>query len=232
MPPMRLPVLAAALVLGTFGALAAGCTGMDEAALVDPDEPRVSADAGDLRVLRHHDDPPAGDEWLDVLEPDPGVVTRTGQFRQDGSRHADADEAADLRLLYEGAGEGRTVLVRMNCRRCRDGVPASPPEDVEVLVWEFVVGDPDDREPTLGSAAIAPGRVHQVGVGDHVVVVLAAAQGGRIEGLDDEVLRLVASHAPAGAGDLAVDVFAAVGSGQTTFRYGAAPLDDYVVRVG
>jgi hypothetical protein len=227
MPSMRLPVLAAALVLG---ALAAGCTEMDEAALVDPGEQRVAADAGDLRVLRHHDDPPAGDEWLDVLEPDPAVVTRTGAFREDDSRHAEADEAADLRLLYEGAGEGRTILVRMNCRGCRDGVPALPPEDVELLVWEFVIGDPGDREPTLGSAAIAPGRAHQVGVGDHVVVV-RAARGGSVEGLDDEVLRLVASHEPGGAGDLAVDVFAAVGSGETSFRYGPGPLDGYAVRV-
>lgn len=225
---MRLPVLAAALVLGALGA---GCTEMNQAALVDPGEQRVAADAGDLRVLHHHDDPPAGDEWVDVLEPDPGVVTRTGQFREDGSRHAEDDQAADLRLLYEGAGEGRTVFVRMNCRGCRHGVPASPPEDVELLVWEFVVGDAGDRQPTLGTAAIGPGRARQVDVGDHVVVVRAAGHGGSVEGLDGEVLRLVASHAPAGAGDLAVDVFAAVGSGETTFRYGAAPLDDYVVRV-
>lgn len=76
-----------------------------------------------------------------VLRPSPpcGTITRTGQFREDGSRHAEDDQAADLRLLDEGAGEGRTVLVRMNCRGCRHGVPASPPDDVELLVWEFVV---------------------------------------------------------------------------------------------
>lgn len=92
-------------------------------------------------------------------------------------------------------------------------------------------GDAGDRQPTLGAAAIGPGRARQVDVSDHVVVVRAAGHGGPVEGLDGDVLRLVASHAPAGPGDLAVGVFAAVGSGETTFRYGAAPLDDYVVRV-
>ena len=226
---MRSTVLAAALALGV---LAAGCGDMDEAALAGPDEHLVEADPGELRVLRHHDDPTAGDEWVDVLEPDPGVVARTGEFRQDDSRHADDDEAADRRLLYEGVAEGRTVLVRLDCRACRDGVPATDPDDTELLVWEFVVGDPGDAAPTLGDTAAVPGRAHQTDVGEHVVVVRSAGAEGRIDGLDPEVLRLVARHRPDGdGGGPAVDVFTAIGPGETTFRYGTVPGEGYVVRV-
>lgn len=229
MPAMRrvaLPILLA------VGLLAAGCSEMDEAVLVEPGTPVVDAQPGQLRVLRHRDDPAAGDRWIDVLAPDRSVVVATDRFREEDSRHADDDEAADVRLLYETVDAGRTVLVRLNCVRCDDGIPATDAGSTEVLVWDFVVGDPGDDALVLGDDAAFPGRAHSVAPGDHVVVVRRPGGDRRIEGLDDEVLRLVARHEPDDGAELAVDVFTAVGAGETMFRYGPGPFDDYVVRVG
>ena len=69
-----------AALLVFAGLAAAGC-GMDAAAMIDPGPSPVTADVGDLRVLRHRDDPTAGDRWVDVLEADPAVFERTGSFR-------------------------------------------------------------------------------------------------------------------------------------------------------
>lgn len=224
MPAMRPRLLA---VLFAAGALAA-CTRMDEAALVDPGTTQIEADPGELRVLRHKDDPTAGDRWIDVLTPDPAVVVSTDRFREADSRHADEDQPADLRLLYEAVDEGRTVLVRLNCRSCHDGVPATDPDDTEVLVWDFAVGTAGDEEPLLGPAAVTPDRPHVAAPGAHVVVVRRPGSPQRVAPFDGDVLRLAGRHQPDDGADLVVDVFTAVGPGEVTLAYGG---DEYVVRV-
>lgn len=224
MPAMRTRLLA---VLLAASALAA-CTEMDEAALVDPGTTQIEADPGELRVLRHHDDPIAGDQWIDVLTPDPAVVVPTDRFREADSRHADEDQPADLRLLYEAVDDGRTVLVRLNCRSCRDGVPATDPDDTEVLVWDFLVGTADDEELLLGHAALTPDRLHVAEPGEHVVVVRGPGAEEELAPLEGDVLRLTARHVPDDGAELLVDVFTAVGPGEVTLAYGA---DEYVVRV-
>jgi len=123
----------AALFAGATLALAA-CAG-DTAALVDPGDRPVTADVGDLRVLRHRDDPTAGDRWTTVLEAHPEVFERTSTFREEGSRTAADDEAADVHLLYEARSPGSTLVVRMDCRGCGDdGVPSTTVEDTRLLV--------------------------------------------------------------------------------------------------
>jgi hypothetical protein len=208
--------------------LAAGCGEMDEAELVEPGEPVVEAEPGQLRVLRHRDDPTAGDRWLDVLTPVPAVVVPTDRFREEGSRQADEDEAADLRLLYEAVARGRTLLVRLNCRACDRGVPETDPDDTEVLVWDFVVDGAGDRDAALGGSAATPGRVHTSTVGEHVVVVRDADAVRVIDASDGGVLRLVARHVPEDGARVLVDVFTAVGAGETTLAYGD---DEYPVRI-
>jgi hypothetical protein len=229
MASMRRPTLPALVALAL---LATGCGEMDEADLVEPGTTVIEADPGQLRVLRHRDDPGAGDRWIEVLAPDPGIVEATERFREEGSRQAEDAEAADVRLLYRAVDPGRTVLVQLNCVRCEDGIPATDPGATQVLVWDFVVGDPTDDDLVLGDAVAHPGRVRSVAPGEHVVVVRRPGDAMRLEGLDGEVLRLVGRHAPDDGARLAVDVFTAVGAGQTTFRYGPRPYDEYVVRVG
>lgn len=214
-------------VLLAAGALAA-CTEMDEAELVDPGTAQVVADPGELRVLRHRDDPTAGDRWIDVLTPDPTVVVPTDRFREADSRHADEDQPADVRLLYEAVDRGRTLLVRLNCRSCRDGVPSTDPDDTEVLVWDFAVGTASDEELRLGPGAATPDRPRLVAPDEHVVVVRGPGSPQRVAPFDGDVLRLVARHGPDDGADLVVDVFTAVGPGEVTLAYGA---DEYVVQV-
>lgn len=225
MPAMRPRLLAALLAVGALGA---ACAEMDEAALVEPGSSQIAADPGELRVLRHHDDPTAGDDWIDVLVPDPAVVVPTDRFREADSRHADEDQPADVRLLYEAVDEGRTALVRLNCRSCEGGVPTTDPEDTEVLVWDFAVGAAIDAEPALGDAAATPARPHVAAVGEHVVIVRGPDDDEGDPPGDDDVVRLVARHRPEDGADLLVDVYAAVGPGEATLVYGA---DEYVVRV-
>lgn len=219
------PLLAAVLVAVS----ATACGAMDEAELVDPGAVQVTAEPGQLRVLRHHDDPGAGDDWRTVLPADADVVAETGRFREADSRHAGDDEAADVRLLYEGVAEGRTVLVQVNCRGCEDGVPATDPDSTGILVWDFVVGGGRAVEPTLGRAAAREGETQDMARGEHVVVVRGPDDDGDVGAFDTAVLRRIARHVPADGSALSVDVFAAVGPGATTLAYGS---DEYRIRVG
>jgi len=200
----------AALFAGATLALAA-CAG-DTAALVDPGDRPVTADVGDLRVLRHRDDPTAGDRWTTVLEAHPEVFERTSTFREEGSRTAEDGEPADQRLLYEARSAGRTVLVRMDCRGCgADGVPETAVADTRLLVWTLVAGR---GGPTrLGPSALVADGGQAVEVGDHVVVVEPGSR--RPARLDGEVLRLVATH-----DDPRIDVYAVVAPGTGAAVYG------------
>lgn len=222
---MRPSLLAVALAAGL---VAAACGELDEAELVDPGAPVIEADPGELRVLRHHDDPTAGDEWIEVLQADPEVVIETGRFREADSRDAEADQPADVRLLYEAVTRGRTLLVQLNCRGCEAGVPVTDPGETELLVWDFVVGDTVHASRSLGRAAAQPGVPHGAVVGDHVVIVRAPDAEAAIGPFDAEVLRFVARHVPADGADVLVDVFTAVGPGEATLAYGT---DEYAVTV-
>lgn len=208
-------------------ALAAGGCGGDTAALVDPGESPVTADVGDLRVLRHHDDPTAGDEWIDVLDAHPDVFERTGSFREQGSRTAEPGDPADVRLLYEARSAGSTLVVRMDCRGCGDdGVPSTDVEDTGLLVWQLLAGSGRGAE-RLGGAALVPGEVVAVEVGDHVVVVREGGDGlERQPSGEDAVLRLVATASE----PRRVDVFAVVGTGLGSVVYGRDGEVTYPVR--
>lgn len=218
------PVPGRLLLLALAGLAAAGCGGMDAVAMVGPGAPPVTADVGELRVLRHHDDPPAGDRWVDVLDADASVFERTGSFREEGSRTAAAHEPADVRLLYEARAPGRTLVVRMDCHGCGpDGVPTSRPEDTRVLVWELVAGGVG--ETSLGPSALSAGQVTDVAVGDHVVVVEPGGRATRGVLPADAVLRLVATH-----DDPRVDVYAVVAEGTGAAVYGPGGEGTYPVR--
>lgn len=220
------PVRVLALVL--LGAAVAGCGGMDAAAMVGPGASSVTADVGDLRVLRHRDDPTDGDRWIDVLAADPAVFERTASFREEGSRTAEPHEPADVRLLYEAAGTGRTIVVRMDCRGCgADGVPSTRPEDTPLLVWELVAGD--GGELAVGPGGLVAGETTAVDVGDHVVVV--RGDDDPTQAPDDEVLRLVGTT-DVPRRDLRVDVYAAVGAGRADLAVPGGELARVDVREG
>lgn len=212
------------LLLALAALVAAGCSGMDAVAMVDPGSSPVTADVGELRVLRHRDDPTAGDRWIDVLEADPSVFERTGSFREEASRTAEDHEPADVRQLYEAVAPGRTLVVRMDCRGCgRDGVPSTRPEDTALLVWELVAGE--GSALGLGASALTPGDVRDVQVGDHVVVVQEDGAPELEPLAADAVLRLVATHP-----DPRIDVFAVVGVGRGAAVYGPGGERAYPVR--
>lgn len=199
--------------------------------MVDPGTSQVTADPGQLRVLRYHDDPTAGDDWTTVLAPEPAVMTATGAFREAGSRTADEDEPADVRMLYEAVAPGRTLLVQVDCRGCDDGagVPETDVDDTGIHVWDLLVGD--GGRLLLSGAAATAGEEHETALGDHVVVVRQPGEPDALAPLDEEVLVHVARHRPGDEGpDLLVDVFAAVGQGGATITYGrGAPGDEYPV---
>lgn len=199
--------------------------------MVDPGTSQVTADPGQLRVLRYHDDPTAGDEWTTVLAPEPAVMTATGAFREARSRTATDDQPADVRLLYEAVAPGRTLLVQVNCRGCDDriGVPETDIEHTGIHVWDLLVGDGGPL--LLSGAAADAGEEHQTTVGEHVVVVREPGAPDVLGPLDAEVLVHVARHVPAAGADLLVDVFAAVGQGGATIAYGDGARDEYPVLV-
>ncbi len=232
MPRHGRAVLALLLVTALTGACSDGALDMDEAALIDPGTTQVTAETGQLRVLRYHDDPTAGDDWTTVLAPEPAVMTATGAFREAASRTAADDEPADVRLLYEAAGPGRTLLVQLNCRGCDDtrSVPDTDVGATGIHVWDFVVGDGGDL--LLSGAAATAGQEHATALGEHVVVVRPPGQPDSLADLDAEVLVHVARHRPDDGADLLVDVFAAVGEGGATITYGRGGSgDEYPVLV-
>lgn len=225
----------AAVALILAAALAGACSDagleMDAAVLVDAGTEQVVADPGQLRVLRYHDDPTAGDDWTTVLAAEPTVVAATGSFREAASRTPEDDEPADARLLYEAVAPGRTLLVQLNCRGC-DGASGVPETDIGstgLHVWDFVVGD--GGELALSTAARA-GEEHDAQLGEHVVVVRRPGQPDTLAELDGDVLVHVARHRPDDGADLLVDVFAAVGEGPATVTYGGGGSgDEYPVLV-
>ena len=212
----RHPLVTLSLAVG-LSLAATACNDFDEAAMAGPDAEVVTAEPGQLRVLRYADDPPAGDDWITVLEADASVIVPTGSFREADARDAAEDEPADVRLLYEAAEPGRTVLVVVNCRSCDGGVPATAVEDTAIHVWDLVVGGVGTLQ--LGADAAEVDRPHDMVVGEHVVVVRDPAASTGLAPLDEAILVPVARHDPSDGAELLVDVFAAVGPGEATITY-------------
>lgn len=225
----------ARVVLSCLLAIGAGACNFDEAELVRPGASVITAEVGQLRVLSYPVDPAAGDDWVDVLAPDPNVVEEAdGYAEDDGARLADRDEAADRRRLFTAVGTGRTLLVEVNCRGCRNGIPTTPSSDTSIHVWDFVI-DPTTSDLTAGTDVAVPDAETTQPIGGYVVVVRAPAadvQPLEIRPVDGDPVsvRRIASHAPDAGADLYVDVFVATTTG------GAEILDPgtgtvYAVRV-
>lgn len=206
--PLTVPALLVA------GALALSACSLDEAELVSAGAEQVTADVDELRVLRRRDDP-ARDRWIDVVAPDPEVFDEGVPFREEDSRTADDDEVADSRRLFTAVGDGRTLLVEMNCTTCTDDVPR-PGSDLELVVWDMVVGD---GGPTFspGTDLARPDDPTAIAAGD--LVVLATPAEGAVEpvlrtsGGRPAPLSLVATHRPDDGADVFVEVYVATEPG-------------------
>lgn len=188
-------------------ASSAAC-GLDQAQLYRAAAPQVTAEVGQLRVLSHDDDP-ATEDWIDVVTPDPAVFDEGDAFREADSRTAAEDQPAEVRRLFTGVAAGRTLLVRLD----RSGD--------DVIVWDLVVGDPD-QPFSDGTQVAVPGRPTDVAVGDHVVVVRPGADGPADpvpDGGAEPVVELVGRHTPDDGADLFVDVFVARSVGEVDVTY-------------
>ncbi len=185
-----------------------GACGLDEAELFRAGAPQISAEVGQLRVLSYDDDP--ADDWVDVVGPDPAVFEEGDSFREADSRTAEDDQPAEERRLFTGLVPGRTLLVQLN------------EVDDAVLVWDLVVGEPD--QPFSDGTIIArAGRSTSVEVGDHFAVVRSASLGPEDAVFttgEDPTVQLVARHQPDDGADLYVDVFVATSAGSVDLVYG------------
>ncbi len=199
-PVLRRLLLVAVLCLGACG--------LDEAELFRAGAPQVSAEVGQLRVLSYDDDP--SDDWVDVVGADPTVFEEGDSFREANSRTADNDQPAEERRLFTGLAPGRTLLVQLN------------EADDEVLVWDLVVGEPD--QPFSDGTIIARvGRSTSVEVGDHLAVVRNASAGPEDAVFttgEDPIVQLVSRHRPDDGADLYVDVFMTLAAGNVDLVYG------------
>lgn len=199
-------------------AVLAGACGDDQAQLVRPGADAVHADIGELRVLTYEDDP-SDDAWQDVLTPDPAVFAEGDAFREDDSRTADADEAAQVRRLFTATGTGRTLLVAANCDPCDRTT-----RDAELLVWELVAGDAGPAFAPMDGLA-SPGEPLELDVGQ----LFAVVRDGTAEAIEprvvaDEVNVIpVGRHGPDEGVDLRVDVFVTTAPGVASIVYGSGP---------
>ncbi len=173
---------------------------------------------GELRVLTYEADPSV-DAWQDVLTPDPDVFEEGDAFREDDSRTAAADEAAEVRRLFTAARTGRTLLVVANCDPCDRAT-----RDAELLVWELVAGDAGPAFAPMDGLA-STGEPLDLGVGELFVVV----RDGTAEAVEPRVVAeevnvaLVGRHGPDDGVDLRVDVFVTVAPGVASIVYGSGP---------
>lgn len=188
--------------------LCVGSCALDEAELFRAGAPQITAEVGQLRVLSYDDDPV--DDWVDVVAPDPAVFEEGDSFREADSRTADDDQPAEERRLFTGLRPGRTLLVQLN------------EVDDDVLVWDLVVGDPE--QPFSDGTSIARvGRSTSVDVGDRFAVVRAASAGPEdavFAAGEEPIVALVARHQPDAGADLFVDVFVAMSAGRVGLVYG------------
>lgn len=218
--------------LAALGLVVLASCALDEAELYRSGAAQVSADVGDLRVLAHHDDP-AEDRWVDAVAPDPLVVEEGEPFREDDSRTAAPDEAAELRRLFTGVSPGRTLLVTVDCGACADGDGHGT--DAEVHVWDLVVGE-HDRSFSEGTSFARPGEAFAVEVGGLVTLVRPAGAGAAsatelVDG--DGQVRHLAAHEPGDGADLYVDVYLATAAGPVTISLrDATGVVGYPLRIG
>lgn len=163
--------------------------------MYDPGVAAVTADPGQLRVLRYDDDP-ASQEWVDVVAADPAVYVEGRSFREADSRDAPDDEPAERRRLFDAVDPGRTLLVEIDCGACTevaaldtgsngDGSNETGSDETgsdgngdddrpgPVLhVWDLRVGDADDDSPfSDGTDVVVAGDDEIVAVGDLFAVV-------------------------------------------------------------
>lgn len=214
---MARPIRWHAIAVVAFGALVSTGCALDEAALIQPGDGPIEAEPGQLRVLSHRDDPTIGDQWIDVLEPDPAVVSEGTAFREDRSRAPGPDEPADVRRLFHAVDEGHTVLVQVNCRDCEAGVPSTALDHTEIHVWEFVVGEAQDEPVSAARNGARTDTTTTVAVGDHVVVTRAGRPASSVEVPGGLVQ--IARHRPERGDGVHVDVFAAVAPTEGSIRY-------------
>lgn len=195
------------VVLALVIAIAGGCT-LDRAELYEAGGVVPSA-VDDLRVLTYRDDP-ATDDWVDIVTPDPAVLEEGDPFREDDSRTADADEAADARRLFTRVGEGRTLLVQLD--------QASG----DLQVWEFVDQGADASAPISATGIAIDDGPNDLEDGDRLTIVREGDAGEatvEIVGDDDVAVERIASHGPADGVALYVDVHVVSGVGRVTVTY-------------
>ena len=195
------------VVLMLLAATVGGCT-LDRAELYEAGGIIPSA-IDDLRVLTYRDDP-ATDDWVDVVTPDPAVVEEGDAFREENSRTAADDEAADSRRLFTRVGGGRSLLVQLD--------RASG----ELQVWEFVDEADDAGGPGSGIGVADERETNEIEDDGYLTVVRGADAGDAtvaIDGDDDVFVERVATHMPDDGVDLYVDVYAVSGLGRAAVNY-------------
>lgn len=197
----------ALLALVATLSMVAGCS-LDRAELYEAGG-RIESEVDDLSVLTYRDDP-ATDDWVDLVVPDAGVFEEGDPFREEDSRAADDDQAADQRRLFTRTATGRSVLVQLNRTTG------------ELQLWEFVDADDEADGAILSSGAAVPDATNDVESGDHLTVVRDADAGEAevvVEGDDDVSLEKIASASPGDGVDVYVDVYLVTGEGRATLTY-------------
>lgn len=188
-------------------AIAGGCS-LDRAELHEAGGVVPSA-IDDLRVLTYGDDP-ATDDWVDVVTPDPAVLEEGDAFREDDSRTAADDEAAEERRLFTRVAEGRTVLVQLER------------ESGDLQVWEFVDEDADAPGPISATGIATDDGPNDLDDGDRLAIVREGDAGEatiEVTGDDDVTVERIASHVPSDGVALYVDVHVVTGAGRVTVTY-------------
>ena len=189
---MLRPTRALFALLATLS-LVAGCS-LDRAELHEAGG-RIESEVDDLSVLTYRDDP-ASDDWVDLVVPDAAVFEEGDPFREEDSRTAADDQAADQRRLFTRTATGRSVLVQLN--RATG----------ELQVWEFVDGSSDRDAPLLSAGAADADATNDVGLAGVVV-----------DGDDDVTAEPIVTHTPGDGVDVYVDVYLVTGEGRATLTY-------------
>ena len=203
---MLRPTRALFALLATLS-LVAGCS-LDRAELHEAGG-RIESEVDDLSVLTYRDDP-ASDDWVDLVVPDAAVFEEGDPFREEDSRTAADDQAADQRRLFTRTATGRSVLVQLN--RATG----------ELQVWEFVDGSSDRDAPLLSAGAADADATTDVESGGYLTVLRDADAGEAdvvVDGDDDVTAEPIVTHTPGDGVDVYVDVYLVTGEGRATLTY-------------
>ena len=203
---MLRPARAAGLLLVALVAVG-GCT-LDRAELHEAGGV-VTADLDDLRVLTYRDDP-AADDWVDLVTPDPAILEEGDPFREEDSRTAADDQAADRRRLFTRTDAGRSVLVQFNRTTG------------ELQIWDFVDEGGDQDGPLSSSGAADADAPNEIESGGYLTVLRDAGAGEAdvvVDGDEDVTIEPVAGHAPDDGVEVYVDLYLVTGEGRATLTY-------------